>query len=169
MGLGRRRPEPLRGTVRFEWEALESWFEKDEPVFVHPRSPYSQVDALRSSSSVRVELDRVALADAPHCVKLFKTGLPTRYYLDRTHIHWPRLRPTDTVTSCPYKGTTGDYWTFDSDVATHEDIAWAYGLPTIHANRIAGMVAFYNEHVDLYVDGTLLPRPTDPTPAAPTK
>lgn len=151
-------PEPLQGTVRFEWDKLDSWFEEDEPVFVHPRSPYSRVDALRSSSSVRAELDGVVLAEAPHCVKLFETGLPTRYYLDRAYVDWSRLRRTDTVTRCPYKGTTSGYWSFDSAVATHEDILWAYDFPTIHANRIAGMVAFYNEHVDLYIEGTLLPR-----------
>ncbi|MFD6278195.1 DUF427 domain-containing protein [Streptomyces sp. NPDC060209] len=156
-------PAPLLGTVRFEWEALDSWFEEDEPVFVHPRSPYSRVDALRSTSSVRVELDGVVLADAPNCVKLFETGLPTRYYLDRTHVDRARLRHSATVTRCPYKGTTSSYWSFDSDVAAHEDIAWAYDFPTIHANRIAGLVAFYNERVDLYVDGVLLPRPSDPT------
>ncbi|MFD5721749.1 DUF427 domain-containing protein [Streptomyces sp. NPDC127036] len=152
-------PAPLHGTVRFEWEALDQWFEEDEPVFVHPRSPYSRVDALRSASSVRVELDGVVLAESSNCVKLFETGLPTRYYLDRMHINWDRLRRSDTVTRCPYKGTTSGYWSFDSDVATHEDILWAYDFPTIHANRIAGMAAFYNEHVDLFIDGTLLPRP----------
>ncbi|MFG1808049.1 DUF427 domain-containing protein [Streptomyces sp. NPDC049040] len=155
-------PERLYGTVRFEWEALDSWFEEDEPVFVHPRSPYSRVDALPSSSSVRVELDGVVLAEAPHCVKLFETGLPTRYYLDRAHIDWTRLRPSDTVTQCPYKGTTSGYWSFAGDTAAPEGIAWAYDFPTVHASRIAGLVAFYNEHVDLTVDGTRLPRPAAP-------
>ncbi|WP_399894939.1 DUF427 domain-containing protein [Streptomyces sp. BBFR51] len=154
-------PQALHDTVRFEWEAMDSWFEEDEPVFVHPRSPYSRVDALRSDSTVRVELDGVVLADAATCVKLFETGLPTRYYLDRTHIHWARLRHSDTVTRCPYKGTTSSYWSFDSETASHEDIAWTYDFPTIHANRIAGMSAFYNEHVDLYIDGDLLPKPPD--------
>ncbi|MGW2936018.1 DUF427 domain-containing protein [Streptomyces sp. NPDC001156] len=153
-------PEALRGTVRFEWEALDSWFEEDEPVFVHPRSPYSRVDALSSSSNVRVELEGIVLAEAPRCVKLFETGLPTRYYLDRLYVDFTRLRHSDTVTRCPYKGTTSSYWSFDGEVATHEDIAWAYDLPTFQANRIAGMVAFLNERVDLYVDGELLPRPS---------
>ncbi|WP_327435446.1 DUF427 domain-containing protein [Streptomyces sp. NBC_01201] len=151
-------PSALLGTVRFEWEALDSWFEEDEPVFVHPRSPYSRVDALRSSSSVRVELDGAVLAEAPGCVKLFETGLPTRYYLDLTHVDRARLRHSDTVTRCPYKGTTSSYWSFDSAIATHEDIAWAYDFPTAHVNRIAGLVAFYDERVDLYVDGARLPR-----------
>lgn len=101
------------------------------------------------------------LAEAPDCVKLFETGLPTRYYLDRTHIDWARLRHSDTVTRCPYKGTTSSYWSFDGATGLRADIAWTYDFPTIHANRIAGMTAFYNEHVDLYVDGTLLPSPSD--------
>ncbi|EPD68813.1 DUF427 domain-containing protein [Streptomyces sp. HGB0020] len=155
-------PKSLQGTVRFEWDALDAWFEEDEPVFVHPRSPYSRVDTLRSSSSVRVEVDGVLLADAPNCVKLFETGLPTRYYIERMYVDWTRLRHSDTVTHCPYKGTTSDYWSFDGEMGPHEDIAWAYDFPTIHANRIAGLVAFYNEHVDLYIDGVLLPRPGDP-------
>ncbi|MGW0084815.1 DUF427 domain-containing protein [Streptomyces sp. NPDC003393] len=159
-------PEPLRNTVRFEWDALDSWFEEDEPVFVHPRSPYTRVDALRSSSAVRVELEGVVLADAPHCVKLFETGLPTRYYLDRAHVDWTRLRPSDTVTGCPYKGTTSGYWSFDGDTASHEDIAWTYDFPTAQACAVAGLIAFYNEHVDLYVDGALLPGPADPAGAA---
>ncbi len=107
-------PEAVRGTVRFRWNALDAWLEEDEPVYVHPRSPYARVDALRSSSRVRVEIDGVVLADAPHCVKLFETGLPTRYYLDRAHINWPLLRRTDHVTQCPYKGTTSGYWSFDA-------------------------------------------------------
>src|SRR5213594_4458402 len=38
----------LAGHVRFEWDALDAWFEEDEEVFVHPRNPYTRVDALRS-------------------------------------------------------------------------------------------------------------------------
>ncbi|MGW3244123.1 DUF427 domain-containing protein [Streptomyces sp. NPDC001070] len=153
-------PEPLLGTARFRWEALDAWYEEDEQVFVHPRSPYTRVDALRSSSSVRVEVDGTVLADAPTCVTLFETGLPTRYYVSRVHVDWTRLRPTDTVTRCPYKGTTSGYWSFGSEVTTHADLAWTYDFPTVACAPIAGMVAFYNEHVDLYVDGSPLPRPT---------
>ncbi|MFE0204393.1 DUF427 domain-containing protein [Streptomyces sp. NPDC058985] len=146
-------PERVRGTVRFAWEALDDWFEEDEPVFVHPRSPYSRVDALRSSSSVRVELNGEVLADAPHCVTLFETGLPTRYYLDRAYVDWTRLLPSDTVTRCPYKGTTSGYWSLRSDPGAHPDLVWAYDFPTAQVQRIAGLVAFYGEQVGLRVDG----------------
>jgi uncharacterized protein (DUF427 family) len=90
---------------------------------------------------------------------VFETGLPTRYYLDRVHVDWTRLEPSDTVTSCPYKGMTSGYWSFTSDKARHGDLVWAYDFPTRQLTPVAGMVAFYNERVDLYLDGELLPRP----------
>lgn len=151
--------EGLPGTVRFEWDALDAWFEEDEQVFVHPRNPYTRVDALRSGSGVRVELDGVVLADAPNCVAVFETGLPTRYYLDRVHLDLGRLQPSDTVTACPYKGTTSGYWSARTGRGTHRDIAWAYDFPTRQLLPIAGLVAFYNERVDLFVDGEPQPRP----------
>ncbi|HTX25654.1 MAG TPA: DUF427 domain-containing protein [Streptosporangiaceae bacterium] len=149
----------LTGTVRFDWEALDSWFEEDEQVFVHPRSPYVRVDALRSDRPVRVELGGVVLADSPSPVMVFETGLPTRYYLDRIHVDFARLIPSDTVTACPYKGVTSAYWSVLSDGTVHEDLAWAYDFPTRQLLPIAGMIAFYNEMVDTFVDGQLLERP----------
>ena len=102
--------EGLKGTVRFEWGALDAWFEEDEQVFVHPRDPYTRVDALRSNRRVRVELDGVVLADSASPVMVFETGLPVRYYVNRTDVRFEHLVPSDTVTSCPYKGMTSGYW-----------------------------------------------------------
>src|SRR5690242_19366278 len=76
----------LAGTARFEWDALDAWYEEDEQVFVHPRNPYTRVDALRSTRHVVVELEGVVLAESSAPVLLFETGLPTRYYLDRTAV-----------------------------------------------------------------------------------
>ncbi|MER7742515.1 hypothetical protein ABTX34_30045 [Streptomyces sp. NPDC096538] len=42
----------------------------------------------------------------------------------------------------------------------HTDVAWAYGFPTTQQGSIAGMVAFYDEAVDVYRDDQLVPRPT---------
>lgn len=149
----------VTGTVRFDWAALDSWFEEDEEVFVHPRNPYTRVDALRSGRRVRVELAGVTLAESSRTVMVFETGLPTRYYFDRLDVDLTRLRPSDTVTSCPYKGTTSAYWSADVDGHLTPDLAWAYDFPTRQLLPIAGLVAFYNEKVDLTVDGTRLERP----------
>jgi uncharacterized protein (DUF427 family) len=44
--------------------------------------------------------------------------------------------------------------------ATYPDLAWAYDFPTRQLLPIAGLIAFYNEKVDVTLDGQLLPRPT---------
>ena len=149
----------LSGTVHFEWGALDAWFEEDEQVFVHPRSPYVRVDALRSAQTVRVELDGTVLAESSSPVMVFETGLPTRYYLNRTAVRFEHLVPSDTVTACPYKGTTSGYWSVTMGGTVHADLAWAYDFPTRQLQPITGLIAFYNEKVDTFLDGRPLERP----------
>ena len=146
-------------TVRFEWAALDAWFEEDERVFVHPRNPYVRVDALRSTRTVRIELAGAVLGQSSSPVMVFETGLPTRYYLNRFEINFDHLTPTDTVTECPYKGTTSGYWSINVGDEVHPDLAWSYDFPTRQLLPIAGLIAFYNERVDIIVDGQRLERP----------
>lgn len=149
----------LRDTVRFDWKALDAWFEEDEEVFVHPRNPYTRVDAIRSSRPVRVELEGVLLAESASPVNVFETGLPTRYYLPRTSLNLAALQRSDTVTECPYKGRTSSYWSVQVGGSLHRDLAWSYDFPTGPLLPIAGLVAFYNEKVDIILDGRPLERP----------
>jgi uncharacterized protein (DUF427 family) len=149
----------LAGAVRFDWAALDAWFEEDEQVFVHPRSPYVRVDALRSSRTVRVELEGVLLAESSSPVLVFETGLPTRHYLPRTALRLAALEPSDTVTECPYKGRTSAYWSVRIGGTVHPDLAWSYDFPTRQLLPIAGLVAFYDEKVDVFLDGQRLDRP----------
>jgi uncharacterized protein (DUF427 family) len=149
----------LEGTARFAWDAVE-WFEEDERIVGgHPRNPYARVDALRSHRHVRVEVDGVVLADTHAPVLLFETGLPTRYYIDRTDVAFEHLIASDTETACPYKGVTSGYWSARVGDTVHADVAWTYQYPDRSVAVVAGMVAFYNEQVDIVVDGTPLPRP----------
>ncbi len=146
------------GLVRFDWDALD-WFEEDEPIFGHPRNPYARVDALRSHRHVTVALNGVKLAET-HCpVLLFETGLPTRYYIDRTDVAFQHLEPSNTQTLCPYKGVTSGYWSVRTADASGADLAWTYETPLPAVAPIANMVAFYNEKVDITVDGVQLARP----------
>ena len=149
----------LSGTVRFDWGALDAWFEEDEQIFVHPRNPYVRVDALRSTRTLRVELEGVVLAETSSPVMVFETGLPTRYYINRTEVDFDQLIPTATETSCPYKGTTSQYWSVRTPSGVQPDLAWAYDFPTRELLAITGMVAFYNERVDIDLDGRRLERP----------
>ncbi|WNV88885.1 DUF427 domain-containing protein [Umezawaea sp. Da 62-37] len=158
VGAALHHPD-FHDAVRFDWAAADQWFEEDEQVFVHPRSPYVRVDALRSSRAVRIEVDGVVVAESSAPVMVFETGLPTRYYLSRTDVDFRVLTRTATVTACPYKGTTTDYWSVTTPAGTHQDLAWSYSFPTKELLPIAGLVAFYNEEVDVVLDGVRQERP----------
>jgi uncharacterized protein (DUF427 family) len=149
----------VANTVRLEWSAFDAWYEEDEQVFVHPRNPYARVDALRSTRHVRVSLEGVQLAESSAPVMLFETGLPTRYYLDRTSVDFSHLVPSGTETACPYKGRTTEYWSVRVGDTTYPDLAWAYDFPLAALLPITGLVCFYNEKVDISLDGVALPRP----------
>lgn len=149
---------PVAGYVRVEWDSVR-WFEEDEQIVGHPRNPYVRVDALRSHRHVRVELDGTVLADTHSPVLLFETGLPTRYYVDRTDVRFDALVPSDTETLCPYKGTTSEYWSVRAGADVHPDLAWTYAYPLPAVSAIAGLIAFYDEKVDVVLDGVRQVRP----------
>jgi uncharacterized protein (DUF427 family) len=149
----------LTDTVRIDWNALDRWFEEDEEVFVHPRSPYKRVDALRSNRAVRVELKGTVLADASNCVMVFETGLPTRYYVDPANVRFAFLTASATRTQCPYKGKTGGYWSATVGDTNVADIAWSYTFTTAALPPIAGLIAFLNEKADIFIDGVQQQRP----------
>jgi uncharacterized protein (DUF427 family) len=116
------------------------------------------VDILASSRHVRVELDGVTVADSRQPRILFETGLPPRYYLPLTDLRMDLLRPTQTSSHCPYKGTAS-YWTVDTGQAEHRDVVWMYRYPLPESQKVAGLACFYNEKVDLFLDGEPQERP----------
>ncbi len=140
---------------------MDAWFEEDEEVFTHPRDPYTRVDILPSSRHVRVEVDGVTVAETSKPTLLFETGLPVRYYLPKTHVRMDLLTPTERRTHCPYKGEA-EYWSVRVGEAVHRDLAWSYRAPLPESQRIAGLISFYNERVDLHVDGVAQERPQTP-------
>src|SRR5437762_12763231 len=149
----------LRDLVRLDWKSMSEWFEEDEPVYTHPRDPYSRVDILASSRHVRVEVDGMTVADSRAPRVLFETALPPRFYLPMSDVRMDLLEPSSTVTHCPYKGAA-TYWSLVLDDRRFDDFAWCYRAPFPESQKIAGLVCFYNEKVDLHVDGELHARPT---------
>jgi len=143
---------PLEGLVRFEFSAMDAWFEEDEQIWVHPKDPYTRVDILPSSREIRVEVDGVTIAETSNALFLFETNLRTRFYMPKTSVNWKYLTESKTVTSCPYKG---DAWYYNVTVngKEHKDAIWWYKHPIAESARIAGYVCFYNEKVDIFIDG----------------
>jgi uncharacterized protein (DUF427 family) len=148
----------LADYVAFAFHALDRWFEEAEEIVIHPRDPHKRVDAVPSNRHVRVELDGETVAESERVVTVFETGLPTRYYLPPSDVRQELLSPSDTQTGCPYKGTAS-YWTVRTAAAEHPDAAWFYPEPYDALSAIRGRIAFFNERVDIYVDGELEPRP----------
>jgi uncharacterized protein (DUF427 family) len=160
----------LADYIGFEWflhptEVLDHWYEEDEEIFVHARDPHKRVDPIRSSRHVQIEIDGRLVADTRRPILLFETGLPVRYYVPPEDVNFELLAATDAHTRCPYKGVAS-YWSFNagSDGAgdggtVPPNIAWAYPDPIAAAAQIRDHVAFYNEAVDIVVDGVRLDRP----------
>ena len=112
---------------------------------------------------MRIELEGVVLAESSSPVMVFETGLPTRYYLDRTDVDLARMVPERHGHVLPVQGNDQRLLVGrDRRTRLHTDLAWAYDFPTRQLLPIAGMVAFYNERVERILDGELLIRPSTP-------
>ena len=158
---GLRLDDPdLQGYVVLDFTAFDRWWEEDEPNVGHPRDPFHRIDILQSSRHVRLELDGVLLAESTRPRLLFETLLPTRFYLPREDL---RVEVVDsaTRTTCAYKGHAS-YVSPVVNGAPVPDLAWTYAKPLREAAEVAGLVAFFDEHVDVTLDGTPRPRPITP-------
>jgi uncharacterized protein (DUF427 family) len=144
--------EELRDHVRLEWAAMDAWFEEDEQIYTHVRSPYTRIDVLPSSRHVRVSLGETVLADSTRAHALFETGLPVRWYVPKVDVRMDLLVPSDTLTHCPYKGDA-EHWSARVGSAAIDDVAWTYPKPLPESLAVAGLVAFYDDRVEVTVDG----------------
>jgi uncharacterized protein (DUF427 family) len=142
----------VRGHLRLDWSAMDSWFEEDEEIQVHPRDPHTRVDILASSRRVVVRVGDLTLAESDHAHALFETGLPTRWYLPKVDVRMDLLVPSATITHCPYKGQASYYSLRAGDLAI-DDVAWFYPSPLPESQKIAGMVAFLSDRVTVEVEG----------------
>ena len=151
----------IKDYLAFYWDKMDHWYEEDEEIFVHARDPYKRIDIVDSSRLVRIVLGRETVAESTGARFLFETGLPTRYYLPATDVRVD-LIPSETHTSCPYKGTAS-YWSVKAGGRVFEDIVWFYPDPVPEAAKIKDRVCFFNEKVDaIEVDGVVVPKQQSP-------
>lgn len=130
------------------------WFAEDERLLGnHPKDPYKRIDILPSTREVRVEVNGVVVAQSTSNMFLHETMLRTRYYLTTTSVKdWTMLSKSDTTTFCPYKGQASYYHLRVGDNVI-EDAVWYYTYPTHESSAIQGLLCFYNEKVDIFVNG----------------
>lgn len=160
-GAAFRLADPdLAGYVVLDFSAFDAWLEEDEPNVGHPRDPFHRIDVLASSRRVRIERDGEVLAESERPMLLFETSLPTRYYLPREDVRVD-LVASPRRTFCAYKGQAS-YWSPTVAAEAVPNLAWSYEQPLHEAEQVRGRVAFFNEHVDLIVDGQPQERPITP-------
>jgi uncharacterized protein (DUF427 family) len=137
---------------------IDQWYEEDEEVFVHPRDPYHRVDVLESSRHVRVSVNGEVVAETDRPRILFETGLPPRYYITPEDVREDVLKGSEKTTQCPYKGVAS-YYSVEAGGERVEDLVWYYPEPIAAAEGIRDHLCFFNEKVDLEVDGEAQERP----------
>jgi uncharacterized protein (DUF427 family) len=105
---------------------------------------------------VEISLGGEKLAESDRALLLEETGSPARYYLPPQDVRTELLRPTSRHTTCPFKGQAS-YWSAEVGGEVHENLVWSYETPIPEAEGIAGLMCFYNERVELTVDGQRQP------------
>jgi uncharacterized protein (DUF427 family) len=156
VGAAFRPADPdLAEFVLLDFDAFD-WLEEDDEIVSHPRDPFHRVDIRHSSRHVRVERDGQVLAESARPVLVFETSLPVRTYLPRADVRLDLLEPSPTRTACAYKGVASYL------ARGGEDLAWTYEAPLPDAGELAGLICFFDERVDVTVDGVSRPRPVTP-------
>jgi uncharacterized protein (DUF427 family) len=149
----------VNGHVVVAWDAVDAWYEEDELVEVHPRDPYHRIDTFATSRRITVRVGEAVLADSTRARALYETGLPVRWYLPIADVRTDLLEPSDTVTECAYKGRAR-HWCARVGGELVPDVAWAYDEAVREGEPVKGLIAFYDERVDINA-GALRRRPHD--------
>jgi uncharacterized protein (DUF427 family) len=150
--------EDLDGLIAFRFDPFDRWLEEEEEIVAHPRDPFKRIDVRRSSRHVVVSIDGEVVAETRRPRLLFETGLPVRFYMPVEDARDDLLERSATRTQCAYKGTAS-HWSARVGDELQEDIAWSYPEPLPDIPQIEGLICFYNERVDISVDGEHLDRP----------
>jgi uncharacterized protein (DUF427 family) len=150
----------LEDHVAFAFDAMETWLEEEDEIIGHAPDPYHRIDVRSTTRHVRVSLDGHVLAESERTKALFETSLPTRWYFPPEDVV-AELLPSDLVTTCAYKGHAS-YRSVRVGDTLAENLVWTYPDPRREAEPVRDLLAFFNEQVDLDVDGERHSRPGGP-------
>jgi uncharacterized protein (DUF427 family) len=158
-------PEPhdgadfLRGHIAFYWDRVDEWWAEDEQLFEHARDPYSRIDIYPTSRTIRILVEGEPVAETTRARILFESNLPPRYYIPREDVRGELLEPSDKHSRCAYKGEASYFHVRVNDTL-HEDLIWFYPDPAYDGARVKDLLCFWNERVDIEIDGELQERPS---------
>jgi uncharacterized protein (DUF427 family) len=158
-GEGKPVPE-LDGWVVVDFGAMETWHEEDGRIVGHVRDPYHRIDVYPTPRHVAISLAGELLAETTRAQALFETALPPRWYLPRVDLK-TEIEESNKVTVCSYKGVA-THWHVRVGDELARDLAWTYEDPLRDGEQVRGLFCFYNERVDIELDGEAQARPETP-------
>lgn len=112
-----------------------------------------RVEVSRGTQHVTVTIDGRVVAESRRPLLLSETGLPVRYYLPPQDVNLSLFEPTDTHTTCPFKGEAA-YWTYlgtEGGSGPRPDVVWAYPDPLDSVAEIKDHLSFYDTVADISV------------------
>jgi len=150
----------LDGYVILDFPGFTTWLEDNDEIISHPHDPYARIDVRQTDLHLVYTRDGVTIVDTQRAKALYETYLPVRYYVPREDVVVP-LESSSTVTFCSYKGRA-TYYSAAWGEKTVPDVAWSYHAPLVDALAVKDCLAFFDEKLDVSVDGVLRPRPVTP-------
>ena len=146
---------PVRECVTLDFGGVDRWFEEDEPLYAHICDPYHRVDVRGARRRVVARIGDTVLADSARPKMLFETALPVRFYVPWADVALQYLTLSDTISECLYKGD-GQHWNVIVAGTTVRDVTWSLSHPLPEGLAAAEHVCFYNDRVEVSVDGQRL-------------
>ncbi len=109
----------------------------DHPITVEPHA-----------KRVTVRFDGKTLADTESALTLREASYPPVFYIPLEDVDQTLLSGSDHASYCPYKGEASYF-----SVGGHADVAWSYADPLPDAAQLAGLIPFYDDLIEVTVDG----------------
>jgi uncharacterized protein (DUF427 family) len=150
-------PAELKGLIAFYFFRMSRWLEEGQEIHTHPRDPYTRVDVLTTDRHIKISLGGALLAETDRALAVFETNLEARWYLPIEDVR-ATLTPSDATSRCPYKGEAHYYSVAVPEGEDGHDLVWYYPEPYDAVRRIKDLVCFFNEKVDIELDGEPQPR-----------
>jgi uncharacterized protein (DUF427 family) len=141
----------LKGRVAFAWRAMDAFYEEDERIVGHAADAYHRIDIRQASRHLAVRHGGQVIADTTRPLALYESGFAPRWYVPRADVDPAELTPAAGQTFCPYKGVCSYY-----DIAGARKAAWSYEDAWPEVRRIAGLISFEPDRVEVHLDGTRL-------------
>lgn len=82
------------------------------------------------------------LGESTEAIELTEGDYPPVIYFPRSDIAMAFLEPSDTASTCPWKGAA-TYFSIVTKSTTLKDAVWSYEAPKEGLDEIAGHLAFY--------------------------